>query len=205
MQQTDNSRIENGRTVKVWDLFIRFFHWTLVLGFATAYLSGEYHFSEIHTLTGYALCLLVLARLYWGFRGSRYARFSSFVFSVEETRGYLRAMVVGHPKHYFGHNPAGALMVFALLATVASLLATGLMTLSVIDFEGPLLFLANRVSDETSYSIRHLHEFLPTVGLVLVAFHLMGVVSGSIQHRENLVRAMVTGNKEVPGNQDEEH
>lgn len=189
--------------MKVWDLFIRFFHWTLVLGFATAYLSGEFHYAELHTLTGYALCLLVLARLYWGFRGSRYARFSSFVFSVEETRAYLRAMVAGHPRHYFGHNPAGALMVFALLATVASLLLTGLMTLSVIDFEGPLLFLANLVSDETSYSIRHLHEFLPTVALVLVALHLMGVVSGSIQHKENLVRAMVTGKKDVPENKNE--
>jgi cytochrome b len=80
-----------------------------------------------------------------------------------------------------------------------------LLTLSVIDFEGPLLFLANLVSDQTSYAIRHLHEFLTTVALVLVALHLLGVVSGSIQHKENLVRAMVTGNKEVPKNQDEEH
>lgn len=205
MQQSDKNRVEGGKTVKVWDLFIRFFHWTLVLGFATAYISGEFHYSEIHALTGYALSLLVLARLYWGFKGSQYARFRSFIFPVAETRAYVRAMISGHPRHYFGHNPAGALMVFALLATVASLLVTGLMTLSVIDFEGPLLFLANSVSDETSYTIRHLHEFLPTVALVLVALHLMGVVSGSIQHKENLVRAMVTGNKEVPKIQDEDH
>ena len=205
MQQIDTNRVEGGNAVKVWDLFIRFFHWMLVLGFATAYLSGEFHYSEIHTLTGYALCLLVLARVYWGFKGSQYARFRSFIFSVSETRRYMRAMLAGHPGHYFGHNPAGALMVFALLVTVASLLVTGLLTLSVIDFEGPLLFLANIVSDEASYAIRHLHEFLSTVALVLVALHLIGVVSGSIQHKENLVRAMVTGKKEMPSNPNEEH
>jgi cytochrome b len=104
-------------------------------------------------------------------------------------------MFKGHPKHYFGHNPAGALMVFALLGLLASIFVTGLVTLSVIDFEGPLLFLANRVSDETSYAFRHLHEFLPIVGLVLVSLHILGVVVGSIQHNENLVRAMLTGKK----------
>ncbi len=197
MQQFDNNRIETGGTVKVWDLFVRFFHWSLVLGFATAFVSGEFHISWLHTLVGYVLCALIVARLFWGIKGSQYARFGSFVFSISETRTYLHSMLSGHPKHYFGHNPAGALMVFALLATVIALLVTGLATLAVIDFDGPLLFLANRVSDEASYTLRHLHEFIPDVALVLVGLHLLGVVSGSIQHRENLVRAMITGKKEV--------
>lgn len=193
--------------MKVWDAVIRLFHWTLVAGLVTAYISGEVHASEIHVLTGYALCVLLAIRAYWGFKGSEYARFRSFIFPASETRAYVRSMFEGHPGHYFGHNPAGALSVFALLATVALLLITGLATLSVIDFEGPLLFMANLVSDETSYSIRHIHEFIPTVGLALVAFHLMGVVAGSIQHRENLVKAMITGKKKLADNQDkyEEH
>lgn len=201
MQQVEGNRIESGNTVKVWDAVIRLFHWTLVPGLVTAYISGEVHASEIHVLTGYALCVLLAMRLYWGFRGTKYARFRSFIFSAGETRQYVRSMFGGHPKHYFGHNPAGALNVFALLATVALLLLTGLATLSVIDFEGPLLFMANLVSDEASYSIRHIHEFIPTVGLALVAFHLMGVVVGSIQHRENLVKAMVTGKKNLVDDQ----
>ncbi|WP_212786706.1 cytochrome b/b6 domain-containing protein [Ferrigenium kumadai] len=204
MQQIDRNRINEGRTVKVWDLFIRFFHWTLVLGCVTAFISGEVHASEIHVLTGYALCALLVARVYWGFKGSEFARFRSFIFSVGETLAYVRSMFGKHPcKHYFGHNPAGALMVFTLLGLLASLMVTGLVTLAAIDFEGPLVFLANVVSDETSYAFRHVHEFLSTVGLVLVAFHLMGVVGGSIQHNENLVKAMVTGKKELPANQNE--
>ncbi len=183
--------------VKVWDLPIRLFHWTLVAGFASAYLTAEFHYKDIHTLIGYALCVLLAARIYWGFFGSQYARFSSFIFSPGETLAYMRSMFGRHPvKHYFGHNPAGALMVFALLGLLALIFAAGLMTLAVIDFEGPLLGLALKIDDDTSYAIREFHELLSNVALALVALHLMGVVGGSIQHKENLVRAMVTGKKD---------
>ncbi len=194
--QKESKNEKGAPSIKVWDLFIRVFHWTLVLGFATAFVSGEVHASTIHVLVGYALCVLLVARVYWGFKGGEYARFRSFIFPISETIAYTRSMFKGHPKHYFGHNPAGALMVFALLGLLALIFVTGLVTLSVIDFEGPLLFLANRVSDETSYAFRHLHEFLPIVGLVLVSLHILGVAVGSIQHNENLVRAMLTGKKQ---------
>lgn len=196
MQQENDNIAKSADSVKVWDLFIRFFHWTLVLGFATAFISGEVHAATIHVLVGYALCVLLAARVYWGFKGSEYARFRSFVFSIGETLAYVRSMFTGHPKHYFGHNPAGALMVFALLGLLALIFVSGLLTLSAIDFEGPLLFLANRVSDEASYAFRDIHEFLPIVGLVLVSLHILGVIAGSIQHKENLVRAMLTGKKQ---------
>lgn len=186
--------------VNVWDWRIRFFHWTLVAGFITEYLTGEYRWGGVHELAGYGLCLLLLARLYWGFSGSQYARFSSFIFSPSETLAYARAMLTGHPKHYYGHNPAGALMVFALLVLLSLIFATGLLTLAVIDYDGPFIALANMVDDETSYAIRHFHRFLVNLALVMVGLHLMGVVAGSIQHKENLVRAMVTGRKIKPSN-----
>jgi len=200
MQQTNKNHAQDTKavTVKVWDRFIRFFHWSLALGFAAAFISGELHAAAIHVLVGYALCALLMARTYWGFKGSEYARFSSFVFPFSETLVYMRSMLKGHPRHYSGHNPAGALMVFALLGLLALILATGLLTLGTIDYEGPLEFLANRVSDETSYTFHHIHELIPNIGLVAVALHLLGVVVGSIQHNENLVRAMITGRKQLP-------
>ncbi len=182
-------------TVKVWDVPVRLFHWTLVVGFAMAYLTAENQVKEVHVLIGYGLCLLLIARLLWGFVGSRYARFSSFVFSPAETLNYLRSMKQGRPKHYYGHNPAGALMVFALLGVLATIFASGLSSLAVIDFEGPLLVLVDYVDDETSYLLRDIHEFFPVVALVLIPLHLLGVVGGSLQHKENLVRAMITGRK----------
>ncbi len=200
MQQVNTNQAADAipANIKVWDRFLRFFHWTLVLCFATAFISGEVHLSRIHVLVGYALCVLLAARVYWGFHGSEYARFRAFIFPIGEAVTYLRSMVKGSPRHYYGHNPAGALMVFTLFGLLLVLFATGLLTLGTIDFEGPLAFLANRVSDDTSYAIRHIHEFLPNVALALVLLHLLGVLVGSIQHKENLVRAMITGKKSVP-------
>jgi cytochrome b len=197
MQQlkTDQAVNEQPATVKVWDRFLRFFHWTLVICFATAFISGELRASELHVLVGYLLCVLLAARLYWGFKGGEYARFRAFMFPISESIDYLRAMLRGNPKHYYGHNPAGALMVFTLLGLLVVIFVSGLLSLGTIDYEGPLVFLANRVSDETSYAFRHLHEFLPNIALALVALHLLGVLVGSIQHKENLVRAMLTGKK----------
>lgn len=188
--------------MRVWDLFVRVFHWSLVLGFATAFISGEVGADTIHVLAGYLICVLLASRLYWGFSGSEYARFRSFVFSFGETSTYIQGMLKGHPQHYFGHNPAGALMVFALLGLLVLILLSGLLTLAAIDYEGPLLFLANRVSDETSYAFHGLHEFLPIVGLALVVLHILGVAVGSVQHKENLVRAMLTGKKNQQSHSD---
>lgn len=187
---------DNVETVKVWDLPVRLFHWSLVLGFVSAYLTAEFHIGFLHTLIGYFLCGLVLARIVWGFAGNQYARFSSFIFSPAETIAYVRSLRSGNPIHYFGHNPAGALMVFALLGTLALIFLSGLTTLAVIDFEGPLLFLINYFDDNTSYAVRHLHGWLVDAALILIPLHLLGVVSGAIQHKENLVRAMITGKKQ---------
>jgi cytochrome b len=200
MQQTDSNQVavDQAATIKVWDRFLRFFHWTLVLCFATAFISGEANASTLHVLVGYVLCVLLAARVYWGFKGSEYARFRAFIYPISEALEYLRSMLKGNPKHYYGHNPAGALMVFTMFGLLAVIFISGLLTLGTIDFEGPLVFLANRVSDEASYVFRHLHEFLPPVALGLVLLHLLGVLVGSIQHKENLVRAMLTGKKSPP-------
>lgn len=176
---------------------VRLFHWSLVLGFVLAYLTAEAHILEVHVLIGYALIALLVFRLFWGFAGNQYARFKSFLFSPQETMAYMKSMRGGHPAHYYGHNPAGALMVFGLLALLAVIFTSGLVTLAVIDFEGPLLFLANWVSDDTSYFFRHAHDFFVDVALLLIPLHLLGVVAGTIQHKENLVRAMVTGMKKI--------
>lgn len=181
--------------VKVWDLPTRLFHWSLVFGFTLAYLTAEFHFGFLHTYIGYFLCMLLLARVIIGFTGNQYARFKSFIFSPQETFAYLRAMLQNSPKHYFGHNPAGALMVFALLGLLLLILITGLITLAVIDFEGPLLFLTDYFTDEASYTVHHLHGWLIDFALVMIPLHLLGVAVGIIQHKENLVRAMITGKK----------
>ncbi|GAB4122545.1 MAG: cytochrome b/b6 domain-containing protein [Sideroxydans sp.] len=179
--------------IKVWDLPLRLFHWILVGGFALAWLSGEVGILDAHVLIGYGLIALWSFRLVWGFVGSRFSRFRSFLFGPAETVAYIKSLRSAHPAHYYGHNPAGALMVFTLLALLGAIFVSGLLTLAAVDYEGPLLFLANAVSDEASNLFRDTHELLVDGTLLLIPLHLLGVLQGSLQHRENLVWAMVTG------------
>jgi len=191
--------------ILVWDLPVRLFHWTLVLSFAAAYLTAEFHLGFIHVWIGYFLCGLLAFRVVWGFTGNQYARFRTFIFSPQETLTYVRSMRQGNPKHYFGHNPAGALMVFALLGLLSLIFLSGLTTLALIDFEGPLLFLVDYLDDDTSYAVRHLHDWLVDGALILIPLHLLGVAAGSLQHKENLVRAMLTGKKDSVATDVSEH
>ena len=183
--------------IKVWDLSVRLFHWLLVIGFVSGYLLAENHLLNWHVLIGYFLCGLLLFRIVWGFVGSQYARFKSFTFTPTETIAYINSLRAKSPIHYYGNNAAGALMVFALMGILFLLFISGLLSLGTIDYEGPFSFLGNLVSDEMSYFFRYLHSWLVNGALLLIPLHLLGVLQGSLQHKENLVRAMITGWKQA--------
>lgn len=184
--------------VRVWDRFVRIFHWSLVAGFATGFLSGENNLMTLHVWTGYVICALLSARLVWGFIGTPYARFSNFLYPPRETLTYLKGLRAGHPPHYLGHNPAGALMVFALLGLCVCLCLSGMITLATIDFDGPLLFLNRWCDDAMAYLAQDIHQLLPKITLALVTLHVLGVIASSRLHGENLFKSMITGSKPAP-------
>lgn len=111
--------------IKVWDLGVRVFHWSLVATFALAWLTSENE-SPLHVYAGYVVAGLVTFRLLWGFVGGRYARFTAFLYSPRETLNYVRDSLRGQPARYLSHNPLGALMVFALLLSLSGIVITGL-------------------------------------------------------------------------------
>ena len=113
-------------TIRVWDPFVRAFHWSLALSFAVAWLSGEGP-ERLHELAGYAAGALVIARVAWGFLGTGYARFSQFVRSPAAVVDYLKSVAAGSERRFVGHNPAGGAMIVALLASLAATAATGWM------------------------------------------------------------------------------
>ena len=203
-------------SVKVWDPLVRLFHWSLVAAFAIAWLTGDEE-SRLHELAGYAVIGLVLVRIVWGFVGTRYARFSDFVYRPSTVLGYAREMLIAKPKHYLGHNPLGGMMILALLVSLLAAGATGLALQGAEQGTGPFASLAAGTTvtmpgiiatavadddddeeDEGSEEIwEELHEFFANLTLLLVALHIAGVIIGSLVHRENLVRAMFTGRKRV--------
>ena len=172
------------RRILVWDVPTRVFHWLQVLSFGGAYLTA---FSErlrnYHVALGYILLGLLVFRLLWGFVGTHYARFSSFLFNPREIAAYLLAMVKRKPAHYLGHNPAGSVSVWLLLALGMFICVTGVMALQ----------------DDASDLVVDMHGISTDIMLGVIALHLVGVLMSSILNRENLVRSMFTGLKRVPG------
>lgn len=125
-----------GKEIYVWDRFVRFFHWSLVVLFVTSYLTGDEQ-ETIHVYSGYAIAVLVFLRVIWGFVGPKYARFSDFVYSPSTVIQYMKSMVKGSPRHYLGHNPAAGAMVIALLLTLVVITLSGMKLYAVEEGKGP--------------------------------------------------------------------
>lgn len=170
-------------TVRVWDLFVRVFHWCLVLSFVVAWFTS--HSSEdVHHLAGYAAAALVILRVVWGVVGTHYARFAQFTRGPRTVINYLRAIVTGREARYIGHNPAGGVMVLTLMVVMAATAGTGWM-MTTDQFWGVEW-------------VTKAHDWIAHGLLLLVFVHLAGVALASFRHRENLVGAMVTGRKRKP-------
>lgn len=166
--------------VLVWDLPVRAFHWLLALSFAGAYLlSDTERLRDIHVMFGYTALGLVVFRVFWGFAGSRYARFRSFLHSPRETLDYLRSLPTGAARRYLGHNPAGSLAIWAIISLALMVGVSGWATYNDLGGE----------------DVGELHEFLSNAWLAVVAIHIAGVLASSLMHRENLPASMVTGCK----------
>jgi cytochrome b len=175
-----------GKQILVWDIPTRVFHWLLAVSFAGAFLTAESErYRDIHVVLGYTLLGLIAFRLVWGFAGSRYARFRSFLFKPAEIAAYVVALAKGKPAHYAGHNPAGSVAIFALLALGIASGVTG-----VVVFQ-----------DVGGDAMEELHEVVSYAMLGVVVLHIAGVLVSSLLHRENLVRAMITGHKPAGTNE----
>jgi len=166
--------------VKVWDIPVRVFHWLLAGSFAGAYVVSESEqLRTLHMILGYTTLGLIAFRIVWGFVGSPFARFSSFLFSPTDAIAYLRSLASSEKQHFVGHNPAGSYAIYALLIFGVATGVTGYLSL-------------NETGGE---SVEELHEFCANLWLGVVIVHIAGVLIGSWIHRENLIRAMITGYK----------
>lgn len=190
----------SANTVKVWDPLIRVFHWSLVFFFFLAYITED-DWMTIHSYAGYCIALLVLFRLIWGVIGTAHARFSDFIVAPADVIVYGKQLLHGKAKRYLGHNPAGAAMIVTLLASVTITVVSGVFLYATEGY-GPLAntFLSSWSED----FLEEVHESFANFTLLMVAAHAGGVLLSSFLHRENLVRAMVSGRKRKNSHLDED-
>lgn len=179
------------KTIKLWDLPVRVFHWLLLVLVVAAFISGTQGGSliSVHGWLGIAIAALLVFRLVWGVVGSTYARFGNFIPTPGRILAYLRGEWRG-----VGHNPIGALSVFGLLAVLGFQAVSGLMANDDITFEGPLYAL---VSKSTSDWLSSLHRLNFWLIITLVVLHVLAIVFYAHVKKDNLVKPMITGRKEV--------
>ncbi len=183
------------KTIRVWDLPVRLFHWALalsiVLGIIFVKIGGNA--IEWHAYCGYVTLTLVMFRIIWGFVGSWHARFLNFVPSPKRLIAYLRGQTDGG----LGHNPLGAFSVLALLLTVLIQALTGLFADDDIFFQGPL---AKYASNSTVAFLTSVHHFNQYIIFALVSLHLLAIFYYLLVKKDNLIQPMITGDKNAPAN-----
>jgi cytochrome b len=178
--------------VRVWDAPTRLFHWTIVTLVFVSWLSADQGYMKIHLCSGLALLALLLFRVGWGLVGSTTARFSDFLHPPRAVIGYLKGLAGGEKHLYARHNPAGGLMVVAMIAVLLVQAVTGLFANDGLHYSGPLALL---ISDDASTWITGLHGIIFNVILLLIWCHLVAVGFYLFVKRDNLVKAMITGRK----------
>lgn len=180
--------------VRIWDLPTRLFHWLLVLCVIGLVATAQLGYMEWHFRLGYAVLTLLIFRLLWGLFGGRWSRFAAFLYAPASLWRYVRGE--GDPLHAVGHTPTGALSVFALLVFLLTQAGTGLFSDDEIASSGPLARLAS--GDLVSLATWYHREVGKKVLIVLVVLHILAILYYLWRKRQNLVRPMITGDKELP-------
>ncbi len=167
--------------IKVWDPFIRLFHWSVVTLFLANYWLIES--GSLHDWLGYTLAVLVAMRVIWGVVGSPYARFSNFFPTPKRVNFYLSDLISGRPSQFVGHNPLGSLMILTLLSLLIVLSISGWM-IGLDMFWGVDW-------------VETLHETTANIIQILVVFHVAAILTADVWRKEGLLKAMVTGWKRM--------
>jgi cytochrome b len=169
-------------TVQVWDLPLRLWHWLLAILVVVAWFTPT-TYDRAHRLVGYAVIGLLVFRLVWGFGGSRYSQFRMVGVRLRAAPRYIWNLRRGITGRYIGLNPAGTAMLVALLLSLAVSVITGAMSVTTTFFG--------------VWWVEDAHAYSSDAVMILVVLHVLGVLVMGLMQRQNLVRAMLTGRKQI--------
>jgi cytochrome b len=179
---------------RIWDLPTRLFHWLLaalvIFSFTTGKLGGDW--LTWHFRSGYAIASLLLFRLLWGFAGSRYAKFASFLPSPSRIWRTVRSTESRAVPVSAGHSEIGTLSVYALLIVLALQVSTGVFTNDGSFTEGPWV---KFISEALSNRLSRIHYYNHWVIVGLTALHVAAIGYYLLARKEDLLTPMLTGDK----------
>lgn len=181
--------------IRIWDLPTRAFHVLLALCVAGLIATGEIGGSlmQLHFWLGYAVLVLVLFRLIWGFVGGHWSRFVNFVPSPLKLVAYLQALRQQQADRSVGHNPLGALSVLAILSVLLLQVLSGFMTDDEIANTGPWVALVP--SEWVSLASEYHSDVGKVLLILLISLHVGTVLYYKRIKNDDLISPMLTGDK----------
>lgn len=232
--------------VFVWSKKIRLFHWInvvailLLMVIGTIILNGKMLgvssdgkvlLKTIHVFIGYVFASNLIFRLVIGFIGKNYERWNKTLPFNKGFKTELLEFKQGKKLAYKGHNPAGKLMVLALLSLMTVQMISGLVIAGTDIYYPPFgHYFAESIAidkdnlaaiqpyskenvDEVAYQamrdIRNpfitAHIYVFYCLLFLIPLHIIGVFIAERREKSALVSAMVNGYKYLPKNNTDEH
>jgi cytochrome b len=188
----------------VWDIPVRLFHWLLVLCLFGQWLTAEVleDAMDIHFNIGYFTLGLIIFRLIWGFVGTKYAKFSSFIAGPNSMLAYLKSVISKQHTLSVGHNSVGGLILPAVIILVGLQAISGLFTSDDIVYSGPYYDSAN--TDLQKY-MQWLHHNIFDILLAIIGLHLVAIGWYLVFLKHNLIGPMLNGKKVVSQQQGIEH
>jgi cytochrome b len=183
------------KTVMIWSLRMRLFHWVLVSLILIAWLSGDDDWMLIHSMVGYGIVLTLLFRLWIGLFGQGHERFKgAYGPGVRMFQDPLRA-VRENSLQSSGHPPASAVTLGALLLMLLFAVISGVAAQGAVEMEGPMRVLLLDLSEVQAEWIEDLHELIVNAALFLIVLHIAGVLIDHFIHKSAIIHAMITGKK----------
>lgn len=198
-----------------WDPLIRISHWCIAAGV----VANEFILKPggiFHVWAGWLVMILLGIRLIWGFVGPREARFKSFPPAPRAAMKHLQGILRGKAHEYPSHNPAGAMMVYAIWLCLSVIIATGLI---MTDGKNPITIAEDRAAvaagdwsvlvkkngkaddgqgKTSSKLVEEVHEVAANLLLFLAIIHVFGVAAESRALGRNLVRSMLSSKEHRP-------
>jgi cytochrome b len=191
----------DAQTIRIWDLWIRLFHWSLAATIVFLLVSGEtgWMFFEWHRTAGEIALTLVAFRLLWGFFGSSNARLYRLIKSPASAITHLRELFKRKLPQERGHNAAGGWAVLLVLASIAAQAITGQFIADEEEFiEGAFYGAVSGDLTELMYTIHMRNAHLLQI---FVIAHVAMVFIYLLYARVNLIFPMFTGSMKWTGTQ----